>query len=48
MEKEKIKAFYKEKDGIQRMSYQITEDKVFKFILAGSTVDEVEKAKATT
>lgn len=41
MEKEKIKNFYKEKDGLQKMSYQITEDKVFKFILNGSTVDEV-------
>jgi trigger factor len=48
MEKEKIKAFYKEKDGIQRMSYQITEDKVFKYILNGSTVEEVEKTKAAT
>lgn len=41
MEKEKIKNFYKEKEGLQKMSYQITEDKVFKFILNGSTVEEV-------
>ncbi len=41
MEKEKIKEFYKEKEGLQKMSYQITEDKVFKYILDGSTVNEV-------
>lgn len=41
MEKEKIKNFYKEKEGLQKMSYQITEDKVFKYILDGSTVNEV-------
>ena len=43
MEKDKIKNFYKEKDGIQRMSYQITEDKVYKYILSGTTVEEVTK-----
>ena len=37
----KIKNFYKEKEGLQKMSYQITEDKVFKYILNGSTVNEV-------
>jgi trigger factor len=41
MEKEKIKSFYKEKEGLQKMSYQITEDKVFKYILDGCTVNEV-------
>jgi trigger factor len=41
MEKEKIKAFYKEKEGLQKMSYQITEDNVFKYILNGSKVNEV-------
>ena len=43
MEKEKIKNFYKEKDGNQRLSYQITEDKVYKYILDSSTVEEVAK-----
>jgi trigger factor len=48
MEKEKIKTFYKEKDGIQRMSYQITEDKVYKYILSGTTVEEVTKTTTKT
>jgi len=46
MEKDKIKAFYKEKQGLERMKYQLTEDKVYDFLLQGSDVKEVEKKKS--
>lgn len=48
MEKDRIKSFYKEKQGgLEQMKYQITEDKVFEYLLKNSTVEEVEKpAKA--
>ena len=44
IEKDKVKSFYKEKDGLQRLSYQITEDKVFRYLLNNSKVQEVVKA----
>lgn len=48
MEKDRIKSFYKEKQGgLEQMKYQITEDKVFEYLLKNSTIEEVEKpAKA--
>jgi len=48
MEKDRIKSFYKEKQGgLEQMKYQITEDKVFDYLLKNSTIEEVEKpAKA--
>jgi len=47
MEKEKIKQFYKEKQGLDRMKYQITEDNVFQYLLKNSKVDEVVKPAKT-
>lgn len=45
MEKEQIKKFYSERDGIQKMKYQLTEDKVYDFLLKNSQVEEVDKIK---
>ena len=47
MEKEKIKQFYKEKQGLDRMKYQITEDNVFQYLLKNSQVQEVIKPAKT-
>lgn len=44
MEKEKIMAFYQENNRLGQMQYQITEENVYKHLLAQSTVNEVEKA----
>lgn len=41
MEKEQIKKFYSERDGIQKLKYQITEDNVYNFLLKNSQVEEV-------
>lgn len=47
MDKDRIKSFYKEKQGgLDQMKYQITEDKVFDFLLKNSSVEEVVKPKA--
>ncbi len=43
IEKDKIKSFYQEKQGLDRMKYQITEDNVFQYLLKNSQVDEVVK-----
>lgn len=48
MEKEKVAAFYKEKNGLSKLEYQITEDKVYDYLLKNSTITEVEKKKEDT
>lgn len=50
LEKEKIKSYYMQNNSLSKLSYQITEDNVFNYLLGKSTVKEVEpkKAEATT
>lgn len=43
VDKAKIKQFYGQKDGINRLKYQITEDKVYQNLLSNSSVEEVTK-----
>jgi trigger factor len=44
MDKDRIMSFYKEKQGgLDQMKYQITEDKVFEYLLKNSSVEEIEK-----
>lgn len=47
MEKEKIKSYYSERNGLERMKYQITEDNVFQYLLKNSTVEEITKSAET-
>jgi trigger factor len=45
LEKEKIKSYYQQNNSLNKMSYQITEDNVFNYLLGKSTVKEVEPKK---
>jgi trigger factor len=46
MDKDRIMSFYKEKQGgLEQMKYQITEDKVFEYLLKNSSVEEIDKPK---
>lgn len=47
LEKEKIKSYYLQNNSFSKLSYQITEDNVFNYLLGKSTVKEVEPKKAT-
>lgn len=46
LEKEKIKSYYLQNNSFSKLSYQITEDNVYKYLLNKSTVKEVEPKKA--
>ncbi len=46
LEKEKIKSYYLQNNSFSKLSYQITEDNVFKYLLEKSNVKEVEAKKA--
>ena len=47
LEKEKIKSYYQQNNSLSKMSYQITEDNVFNYLLSKSTVTEVEPKPIT-
>ncbi|MCC6137940.1 MAG: trigger factor [Bdellovibrionaceae bacterium] len=45
LEKEKIKSYYLQNNSFSKLSYQITEDNVYKYLLEKSTVKEVAPKK---
>lgn len=45
LEKEKIKSYYLQNNSFSKLSYQITEDNVFNYLLSKSTVKDVEPKK---
>lgn len=46
LEKEKIKSYYLQNNSFSKLSYQITEDNVYKYLLNNSKVTDVEPKKA--
>lgn len=46
LDKEKIKSYYLQNNSFSKLSYQITEDNVFQYLLNKSNVKEVEPKKA--
>lgn len=46
LEKEKIKSYYLQNNSFSKLSYQITEDNVFNYLLSKSTVKDIEPKKA--
>lgn len=47
LEKEKIKSYYLQNNSFSKLSYQITEENVYKYLLEKSSVIEVEPKKPT-